>query len=157
MWLSHTPKIIRRTAWKLWSRGLNLSTAKQDWRKEEVSYPRILWGCNQVGAVLNFFFFFLCSSESSKLRADHCKGHCQLCWKSNPWYRLCKHKRENRSCLHRMQCLGVKNRVHLASYLKCGIWLMLEVTLHFSPRVLVQQGICYTAIRSLSQKNSRLA
>lgn len=97
--------------------------------KREVSHPRFLWGCNQGGDVLNFFFFSPCSSESSKLGADHCKGHCHICWKSNHWYQHCKHKFENPGCLHRTECIRVKNRFHLASYLhnkhvsfKCLIW-----------------------------------
>lgn len=40
-------------------------------------------------------FFFSLPPESSKPGADHCKGHCHICWKSNHWYQHRKYKFEN--------------------------------------------------------------
>lgn len=129
MRLSHTPKIVRWTAWKPVITRTEFINGKTGTEKTKF----LIQGFSEAATkeVLGWIFFFSLpySSESSKLRADHCKGHCHICWKSNHWDRLCEYERENRSCLHRAQCLWVKNRVHLASYLHnkhvsfgCLIW-----------------------------------
>lgn len=82
--VTHTKNHTQNSLNALWPRGMNLSTAKQDWKKKF-----LIQGFSEAATkevVCWNFFFLSCSSESSKLRADHCKGHCHICWKSNHWY-----------------------------------------------------------------------
>lgn len=111
----------------LWSRGLNLSTAKQDWKKkfliqgfsEAVTEEVVCW----------IFFFPPLLLWEFKAQCWPLQRPLSHLLKIKPLIPALKTQYENLCCLHTMQCLGVKNRVHLASYLhnkhvsfKCLIW-----------------------------------
>lgn len=109
----------------LWSRELNLSTGKQDWKKE-VSHPRFLWGCNQGGGVLNFFPFLLWEFKARSWPLQRPLSHLL---KIKPLIPALKIHIWEPSCLHSTECIRVKNSSHLAFYLhnkhvsfKCLIW-----------------------------------
>lgn len=105
----------------LWSRELNLSTGKQNWKKKFLIQGFSVAATKEVVC----WIFSPSSSESSMPGADHCKGHCHICWKSNHWYQHREYKFENRVVCTPWSAEELKIGSTFASYLKCSIWLML--------------------------------
>lgn len=90
--VTHTKHHTQSSLSVLWSRGLNLSTAKQDWRKKF-----LIRGFSEAATkevVCWIFFSSLAPLRAQSSELTTAKATVTVCWKSNHWSQYWKHKYE---------------------------------------------------------------